>query len=55
MIRVCAVLGLVLVSGCTSLSLSGVASPTDNVDINVGTVLTPGGVRNNGSVLFKLF
>ena len=55
MTRVLVVLMALSVSACTSLSLSGIASPAKNVDVSVGTVLTPSGVRNNGSVRFKLF
>lgn len=52
---IAALLLIVWVSGCTSLSLSGVARPAKNVDVSVGTVLTPQGVRNNGAVRFELF
>ena len=46
---------MAVVASCSSVGISGTAKPTDNVGVTLGTILTPGGVRNTGTVNVRLF
>lgn len=49
------VFALLALCGCNSIGITGKATPAKNVGVSVGTVLTPSGISNNGSVSVKLF
>ena len=55
MIRSFIIALLFSVTACNSIGISGTAKPTDNIGVSLGSVLTPGGVQNSGSVSVKLF
>jgi len=50
-----AMTALLALVGCSSVGISGTAKPTDNIGVSLGTLLTPSGVSNSGSVSVKLF
>lgn len=46
---------IMLLTACEALTIAGSSSPSDNVDVSVGTTITKDGIRPRGSVRVGLF